>query len=196
MRRARSTTLWAVAVTAASSLACLGEREPGPLEREHGKVLFWEVDSLAVDNEGCSDAPDLQQALAAPTLEEGTFFIYEVDDDGSQATAQDCTETRAESCSPVPEVVFDIDGHLHTYAPEPELVTETPDCDILGRQVWLFEDLGEVGTLDIAIDFPFEGLVSACEQLDDDLASEGTNDLGLASCEVTLSAELSFFRAD
>ena len=189
-------SLAAVVMVAVSTLGCLGPRDPGPLEEEFGQVLFWEVTSTSLGDEGCTDDPAFQDTLSLPPLEENTYFMYRVSDDGKTAVAQDCAELDADSCVAVDDITFDIDGHEHVWSPEPESITRSPVCEVFGRQVWRFDDQGTDGTLDILIDFPFEGTDNGCAELDADMAAQSTNGLGLASCEISLSAELAFSFAD
>jgi hypothetical protein len=179
-----------------SGLACLGPRDPGPLEEEWGEVLFWEVTALDSSVSSCTDAASFADALTLPPLEEHTFFVVRVADDGKTATAMDCTETRAESCTAIDGFVFEIDGHTLEYVQPPEEIDGGGGCDVSVAPVWTMVDDGDIGALQVAISFPFEGEDSACGALDDGIAAQGTNGEGLMDCQLTLDAELAFSNAD
>jgi hypothetical protein len=183
-------------VCAAWMLACTGKRDVGPNEDEFGKVLFWEVLSFDTTTTDCTNSPDFQTALVPPSLEEGTFFIYALSDDGQSATVQDCTQNRAETCTPVPEYTLQPEGNELLFAGEPQKVDAGRNCDLRFQEFWRFVDAGEDGTLDMSLTFSFDGLLNDCDTYDEAIAAGGTNGYGLADCEVTVSAELAFSNAD
>jgi hypothetical protein len=191
-------TIGALLVVGAWSLACTSvQREPGPHEEERGRVTFWEVTDLTLSDEGCTDDPGFADALVTPALEPNTFFMYAVSDDGTVAVAQDCTELSADSCSEVVDLTFEVDGHELVWIDQgDEVIARSPVCEVFGRQAWSFVDGGETATLDVVIDFPFEGTDNGCDELDEQLAEQGSNGYGLATCEVVLSARLAFTLVD
>ncbi len=191
----RPTVLPAILVSLCC-LACLGPRKPGPLEREYGDVIFWEVTSIETSQESCTNAADLEAATTPPPLRENTFFMYEVSDDGSTATTMDCTENRASSCTEVQDQDFSVEGHRLVWTAEPQNITSGTSCGVLLGQAWVFQDGGEEATIDVLMAFEFDGEPAACEVLDDDIANSGTNGDGLMNCEVLLTADMVFSNVD
>lgn len=181
--------------SAAFVVACMGPREAGR-DKDFGKTLFWEVLDLDSGNVGCTDDPGFQDALQAPPLEAGTFFVYALSDDGKTAVAQDCTETRAASCSDASEITFEVDGTEMLYVAEPVRVEASRLCDVELTEMWRFVDGGEDATLDATIAFDFLGVPNACDELEASLVEASNNGLGLSTCEIQVNAELAFVIAD
>ena len=75
--------------------ACGGSREPGPQASEYGAVTFWEVTALSGSVTSCTDAPDYASATEPPELDENSFLIYRVSEDGSSATSMPARAARA-----------------------------------------------------------------------------------------------------
>lgn len=175
--------------------ACGGSREPGPLSSEHGAVLFWEVSSLGSSVTSCTDAPDYASATEPPALDENSYLIYRLSEDGTSALLQSCTETRASSCSDG-DLTFAVDGHTLTTSVGPSVVTTVGACEIANTQAWTLTDEGNTAALTVATTFAFSGDANDCDAADDVLANGGTNGFGLSECEVTLTAELDFATAD
>jgi len=183
-------------ITASGAVACTGPREAGPHEDEFGKVMFWEVESQNLVSEGCTDAAAFQDALTLPPLEEGTFFIYELADDGQTAVGMDCTGLDADACEPVGDIVFEVKGSEMVSEMELQEIDRIGACTVSLQETWRFVDRGEDGTMELSLVFPFDGPDVDCDTLDAGIANEGDNGLGLGSCEVALSAEVRFALAD
>ena len=130
--------------------ACGGSREPGPQASEYGAVTFWEVTALSGSVTSCTDAPDYASATEPPELDENSFLIYRVSEDGSSATSMSCTETRASSCTEG-ELSFAVQGSTLETTVGPTAVTTVGACEIASVQAWSIVDEGDTATLTVKI---------------------------------------------
>lgn len=196
MRRFPRPAVLTLGVLAAWALACTGARDPGGSDLDHGKVLFWEVEAADLEQFDCTDADDIQEALTLPALEEGTYFMYRLSEEGDTATAQDCSRLDADSCSPIDGLTFDVAGTSMVATPDPQTIDASGDCTVSLQETWTFDDRGEDGTLTLSLTFPFEGPAADCAALDTMLAAQGSNGLGLQDCEVVFDVDVLFTLAD
>ncbi|MCO4746891.1 MAG: hypothetical protein KC912_18990 [Proteobacteria bacterium] len=183
-----------VAVSLALFVGC-APREAGPHSGEFGQVLFWSVTSLDLTSDACTDDPEFAEATEPPVLEENSFLMYRVSDDGATAVSMSCTETRASSCTEG-DLVFDVQGHELTLDRDGGNVTSVGDCNVSALQQWSIVDAGESGTMAVDMSFPMTGDANDCGAAEDIIANGGTNGFGLADCSIQLTAELEFFTAD
>ena len=184
-----------VVVVSLFSLACIGPREPGPLEHEFGQVIFWEVTDSTSSADHCTDAQDFSEAITPPPFGPNTFWMYRMSEDGMSAVAVDCTQLQAETCSDRTEV-FTVTGNELIHVGDPELIEAGIGCDIYLDQVWTSRDDGDVGRFEVEFSFSFEGDSTACTAYDTVIAASGANGEGLTNCTVVLDAELAFVRVD
>ncbi len=178
-------------------LAACGPREPGPLESDRGKVTYWVVTGTSVTFDACTDAQAWQSDVTPEAPSENSYLMYLVSEDGTQAVAQSCTSTRASSCEDsATGIVFDVQGHLLSHDPAPEISDLTGTiCDLELDQLWEIEDRGDTGTMEVAIGVALVGDPTACTALDDQVKLESGNGLGFDGCTVTLAVELDFDQA-
>lgn len=177
------------------ALTACGTRDAGPHADEQGRVTFWEVSALTSTVSDCTDDPEFESATAPPALEENSFLMYRVSDDGTQAQSMSCTETRADSCTEG-DLLFEVSGSTLSLEREPELITTVGACNVEGVQTWTVVDGGTTGSLDVEMSFLFSGDVDDCDAAEDILSNDSTNGFGLVDCSVTLSADLEFFTVD
>ncbi|TNE83994.1 MAG: hypothetical protein EP330_30995 [Deltaproteobacteria bacterium] len=184
------TLLSLLALTAACS-----PREPGPNADEFGAVTFWRVASLESTVDSCTDDPEFASATEPPAIEENTFLMYRVSEDGGSAQSMSCTETRASSCTEG-DLTFTVAGSTLSTTIGPDLVTTVGGCNIDGLQEWSITDNGETGVFAVALSFVFSGDQNDCDAAEDILSNDSTNGFGLADCTVTMSADLEFSTVD
>lgn len=194
----RSLLLVVVLVVLVVSTAC-GPREPGPHEAEYGEVFYWSVLAANVTfGESCTDDLNFRQDIQPPEITENSFVIYRLNEDGTEAVAQDCDTTRADSCADSDVgITFTVSGHDLVWDAEP-MVQDVEDsaCDLEADQLWALTDQGETLDMAVAIQFGLVGDAATCDALQTQVESQSANDQGLDGCEVTLTVDAEFFGTD
>ncbi len=180
-------------VTALAIGAC-GERDAGPHEHEYGEITFWRVTASNVSLAACTDSGNWQTAVEPPAIEENSFLIYLLSEDGTTAAAQDCTTTLASSCGTSSTgIVFDVSGHTLTYDPA---ATTRPiqgsTCELEGDELWTITDAGETASMAVDVAFGLVGDPTACAQLDAAVIADSPNGNGIDGCVVTIGVEMEF----
>ncbi len=176
--------------------ACDLEREPGPHESEHGKILFWSItEDELVWGESCSDREQVRDSLSVPQLQEDSFLVYQLSEDGESATLMDCTSTDPGTCSvSAADVVFDVTGNTLAADRGLELVSIADvDCEIAQQQIWTLTDAGE--TLEFVRDLHLDLQGDECEDFEAWLRQESPNGQGFVGCVITLAAQAEFYSA-
>ena len=183
----------AVASLLLLSAGCDLERSPGPHQSEHGSVLFWSiVDDELTWGELCSDADQVRDALDFPQLQEDSFLMYRLSDDGESATLQDCTSTDASTCSDsAAGVVFEVSGNTLTADRGTRLSNiENAACELKQHEIWTLTDEGE--TLDFLRELHLDLVGAECPDFESWLKGESPNNQGLVGCVVSLQASAVF----
>jgi hypothetical protein len=174
-------------------------REAGPHESEYGETFFWEVVGSDVTfGDACTDAEEFRDDIQPIEFEENTFLIYKLSDDGSQAVAQDCTTTQAESCTDSDvDITFGVTGNQLEWEAEPAVnPIDGSLCDLEAQQVWTLTDRGETLDMEVALSFSLVGDVTACDELQSQAEADSPNGEGLDQCEVTMLIDTEFYRTD
>lgn len=173
-------------------------RDPGPSSDEHGLVFYWEVtDSELVLGQQCSDSEGFPDALGLVPFEAGTYLVYQVSDDGTQAVDQLCETTESSTCVDG-GVVFDVDGSELIYDPDGD---RTPIqgggvCQLDVDERWVLVDEGSTLSFSTDILFTLAGPAGDCDPVQEAFEDEAPNGLGLDGCLATISGNADFFSAD
>lgn len=180
---------------AALSISACGERAAGPHEHEYGEATFWHVTGSSVSFAACTDSNNWQTQVEPPVIEDNSFLIYMLSDDGTTAAAQDCTTTLASSCSPSSTgIVFQVSGHTLTFDPA---ATTRPivgsTCELEADELWTITDAGETAIMAIDVAFGLVGDPTVCAQLDADVIADSPNGTGIDGCVVTLGVDMEFY---
>ncbi|MEE8408996.1 MAG: hypothetical protein V3T05_05285 [Myxococcota bacterium] len=183
-----------IMAVAALAIGACGERDAGPHEHEYGEITFWLVTGSNVSFATCTDSGNWQAAVEPPAIEENSFLIYLLSEDGTTAAAQDCTTTKASSCGPSSTgIVFEVSGHTLTYdSAGTTRPIQGSTCELEGDELWTITDLGETASMAVDIAFGLVGDPTACAQLDADVIADSSNGNGIDGCVVTLGVEMEF----
>lgn len=186
-----------VAFVAFALAACGGPRLAGPGEDERGRVVYWLVTGSSAGSPDCSDKPDFKERIKAPVVEANSYVVYKVSADGKTAQNQNCTTTRASSCSDDPTIAFTVADHRLTFDPAPnrQVITDSA-CQLEGDELWTLTDAGETLETKIEIRFRLVGDALECQTLDEQLKIESPNGKGIIGCVVTLTIPAGFSHVD
>ncbi len=181
------------ALLVALTLTACGGRD-GPQEREHGFILFWQVQAAELVWRDCTDADQFRSAIAAPTFEDNSFVVYRVSDDGNSLIDQDCTAIDASTCVDSElDIVFQRSGDVFLHDPPLVVGTElAPNCRLTSDPLWTLEDQGQQLSLDVSLTFGLDG-GSACEGVDQNVARSGTNEFGIDGCVATIEVDADYY---
>lgn len=173
---------------------CDMERAPGPHESEYGTVLFWSIaDDQLTWGESCSDADELRGALNVPQLQEDSFLMYRLSEDGGQAVLQDCTSTDASTCvDSEADVVLEVDGNTLTADRGIQSSDiEDADCRLEQNELWTLTDEGETLVFLRELHIDLEG--DECPSFESWLEEQSPNGEGIVGCVVSLQADAIFY---
>lgn len=181
-------------LTALLLTAC-GERQPGPAASEHGAIFYWEVIDSSAGLVDCTDNPSFTDGFTLTPIPTGTYILYRVDDTGDTAMGQNCDTTDPATCTDSGHL-WNIEDHDLVFDPPVETVELDTDCDQTVDDLWVFNDGGLTGTLDVSVTFGLTGNTDTCAAIDAEIAAGGTNGEGLDGCTLTMNADLAFYSAD
>lgn len=179
-------------VTLALLSAC-GPRQPGPAESEFGRFFFWQVENSKKSQEKCTDSPRWRDNLDVPRFQEGSFFVYQVAEDGRTAVAQQCNTFNPRTCTAIDAIQFEVNKHalrqIFTAEPQPFANTE---CTLGLQETWTMVDGGPVGSLTLGFDFSLLGSEEQCGPVDPLIILDSPNGRGIDGCHIELRIELAF----
>lgn len=180
-------------VLAVGLLAACGGRD-GLSEKEHGYILFWQVEAAELVWDECTDADMFRSAIAAPEFEDNSFVVYRVADDGQSLIDQDCSEIDAATCKDSDlEIVFERNGDLFEFDPPLAVGMElAPGCNLTTDPLWVLDDQGQDLFLDVGLTFGLQG-DGACDGVDENVAASGTNEFGIDDCRATIEVVGDYF---
>lgn len=181
--------LMATVAAAAAVLSC-GGGGSGP---QPGRTYFWKVASSKVEFGVCSDQTDFRGSFPAPAINDSSFVVYRVDNDGKKAWLQSCQTLDASSCrDSEPKVEFSIVGNELLFTTVAAQNVEGSTCKLQDSQQWNAVDKGQTLELSQNHTLTLVNDATACAALDDRAKKAAPNGFGIEGCvvQITLTATL------
>jgi hypothetical protein len=176
-------------------VASCGSRKPMD---DKGDVIFWQISTSAANFTSCSDDPNFEGFFDPSSstadsffqqFQPGNTFAYRLSQDGTTATAQNCSSLDSSTCSDNPTFVFQSAGN-DLILGQDQIISfqNVSDCAIDDALDWDVTDQGQTMTMSVDNTLSLIGDAGTCAQIEASQKSQSPNGKGYQGCIISISA--------
>jgi hypothetical protein len=173
-----------------------GSRQPMD---NKGDVIFWQISSSAANFTACSDDPNFEAFFdpASATADSffqqfqpGNTFVYRLSQDGTTATAQNCSSLDSSTCTDNPTFVFQAAGDDLILGQDQIISFQNVSaCAIDDALDWDLTDQGQTMTMSVNNTLSLIGDAGTCGQIEMSQEAQSPNGKGYQGCIISISAD-------